>query len=248
MQTYLYRLYNSSGNLLYLGITGNLDQRFTAHRAIKPWWLEVEEIVIKSYPDRSSAENAERLAILNDHPQYNELVTTKKHTAVPEKRYPTSHSKLSESEILYLRSLDGEDMLLRAAELQAAGWSVAAILEGARVVPTSVQLRLLLKGIYNVNTGVPVPIPPMSKRLKREERLSKITHLTAEQKAELIYYSKLARKMRPQYRADHPIATGSQTYKDLINAHYLAGVSVQEMAKVVGVDEGNIRRRLNKSK
>jgi hypothetical protein len=248
MKIYLYKLYDADSNFLYVGITNNLDQRFTAHESTKVWWPDVEEFVIKRYDTRFEAENAERLCILSEHPQYNELVTTKPYVKreSPEKRYPTTHAKLPSDEIQYLRTLDGEDMLLRASELQATGWSVAAILEGARVVPTSVYLRIALKSIYNANTGVPVPEPPKSRRIQIEERLSKIKHLTDEQGLELKYYAGLAKKFRPQYRGDHPIAVASQAYKDLINSYYQSGVSVPEMAKAVGCDEGNIRRRLIK--
>jgi hypothetical protein len=248
MKIYLYKLYDADSNFLYVGITNNLDQRFTAHESTKAWWPDVEEFVIKRYDTRFEAENAERLCILFEHPQYNELVTTKPYVKreVPEKRYPTTHAKLPSDEVQYLRTLDGEDMLLRAAELQAAGWSVATILEGARVVPTSVYLRIALKSIYNANTGVPVPEPPKSRRIQIEERLSKIKHLTDEQALELKYYAGLAKKFRPQYRGDHPIAVASQAYKDLINSYHQSGVSVPEMAKAVGCNEGNIRRRIIK--
>lgn len=246
MKIYLYRLYNSEYHLLYVGITKNLDQRFTAHSATKSWWSEVDSINVKQYLTRTDAENAERSAITSELPKYNELVTNKHHNPSPEKRYPTTHAKLPSEEIVYLRSLDGDDMLLRAAELQAAGWSVAAILEGARVVPTSVQLRLALKHIYNPNTGVPVPKPPASRRIQKEERQAKIKHLTLDQASDLAYLSGLAKKFRPQYGADHPISIAAQEYRDLINLLYSSGVPVPEIAKAAGCDEGNIRRRLIK--
>jgi hypothetical protein len=239
-------MYDTDSQLLYVGITNNVDQRFTAHAATKSWWTDVDNINLKQYPDRESAILAERLAILSEYPRYNELVTSKPYAASPEKRYPTTHSKLPESEIAYLRSLDGADMLNRAAELQAAGWSVATILDGVRVAPTSVQLRVALKSIYNPNTGVPVPEPPKSKRIKREERLEKITHLTEEEISQLQYYSVLARKFRPQYPAAHPISAAAQTYRELINTHHANGVPIREMAEAVGCDEGNIRRRILK--
>ena len=246
MKTYLYKMYNNDDQLLYVGITNNVDQRFTAHASTKSWWKDVDNINLKIYQDRESAILSERMTIISEHPKYNELVTKKPYAASPEKRYPPSHSKLPKSEVLHLRSLDGSDMLNRAAELQAAGWSVVSILEGARIAPTAVQLRVALKSIYNVNTGIPVPLPPKSRRIKREDRLKKITHLTKEDVSDLQYYSVLARKFRPQYPASHPASIAAQTYRDLINTHYANGVSIQEMAKAVGCDDGNIRRRILK--
>jgi predicted GIY-YIG superfamily endonuclease len=246
MKTYLYKTHNSDGHLLYVGITNNIDQRLIAHKATKSWWNEVDEIVLKIFSTREEAIVVERDTILDSFPKYNEVVTSKEYNPQPEKRYPTSHAKLPQEELQHLRGLDGDVMLQRAAELQAAGWSVAAILEGARVAPTAVQLRTALKYIYDANTGFPVPRPPMGARLKREERLSKIVHMSEDQKEQLIELSQIAKKFRPQFRGDHPVAIAAQEYRDLINYLKNVGVSVQEMANAVGCDEGNIRRRLVK--
>jgi hypothetical protein len=246
MQQYLYRLYSLDNELLYVGITNNLDQRFTYHRSVKSWWPDVATINIAQYSDRDAVLDAERLAILSESPKYNELVTTKKHSPkdIPEKRYPTTHAKLPLEEIEYLKTLNGEPAYMRAAELQQAGWSVMAILDGVRVSPTPVELRNALKFYYDINTGVDVPIPPKSKRLLKEERASMVSHMTPLESAQIKELAQVAKKYRPQYRPGHPIADVASRYTSLIKDLHARGVPVREIADAAQINESGIRRRL----
>lgn len=67
----LYRFFDASGDLLYIGITLNPAGRWKQHREEKPWWEEVTDITIETYPDRPSVLEAERKAIIAEHPRYN---------------------------------------------------------------------------------------------------------------------------------------------------------------------------------
>lgn len=67
----LYRFFNATGDLLYVGITMNPASRWKSHRDEKPWWLEVTSITVEHHPDRASAEEAERQAIRSERPWYN---------------------------------------------------------------------------------------------------------------------------------------------------------------------------------
>ncbi len=67
----LYRFYDSAGALLYVGITLNPTHRWKKHRDGKPWWAEVMRIQLEQYPDRPKVLDAERTAILTEHPRYN---------------------------------------------------------------------------------------------------------------------------------------------------------------------------------
>lgn len=58
--TYLYRLYDSSGALLYAGITTNVTRRIAEHRP-KPWFAEVARVETDEYPARWRAALAECL-------------------------------------------------------------------------------------------------------------------------------------------------------------------------------------------
>lgn len=66
----LYRLFGDAGELLYVGITNHPRARFRAH-AKNRWWLDVERIEVEWFDHRSPAEDAERVAIWQEHPRYN---------------------------------------------------------------------------------------------------------------------------------------------------------------------------------
>lgn len=68
---YLYRLYDRDGQLLYIGVTDNVLRRWKEHSKEKFWWDQVHTFTKEEYPDRSSVENAERLAIKTESPTYN---------------------------------------------------------------------------------------------------------------------------------------------------------------------------------
>lgn len=71
MRTALYRLYAADGTLLYIGVTGNLSVRFYGHSREKRWWPQVHGKRITWHDDRAEAEEAERCAILGEHPVHN---------------------------------------------------------------------------------------------------------------------------------------------------------------------------------
>jgi len=67
----LYRFFDASDVLLYVGITVDIGARFKKHRGDKPWWDQVDHIGIQKFPSRREAEDAERKAIKEEQPLYN---------------------------------------------------------------------------------------------------------------------------------------------------------------------------------
>lgn len=67
----LYRFFDASGALLYVGITNNPARRFTQHGVDREWWHEVETIRMQRFDDRESVLAAEREAIKTEQPRYN---------------------------------------------------------------------------------------------------------------------------------------------------------------------------------
>lgn len=67
----LYRFYSPSGQLLYVGITVDPGNRWKAHAKSKPWWHDVANVTVTMYPSREAVLDAERAAILAEHPQHN---------------------------------------------------------------------------------------------------------------------------------------------------------------------------------
>lgn len=67
----LYRHYSADGELLYIGITARVPDRFAAHSRLSPWWSDVTRIEIATYPTRESVLRAEAEAIQAERPRYN---------------------------------------------------------------------------------------------------------------------------------------------------------------------------------
>jgi len=78
----LYRFYDRTGVLLYIGITVDFGERQKHHAKYKDWWCEVDQDATKVeyYNGRRAALDAERLAIKAEKPlendQHNEWVET----------------------------------------------------------------------------------------------------------------------------------------------------------------------------
>lgn len=69
--TDVYRAFDASGRLLYVGVTARLNQRIHEHRSTKDWWSEVAEIQSETYPGRATALAVEHSAVANERPIYN---------------------------------------------------------------------------------------------------------------------------------------------------------------------------------
>ena len=68
----LYRLYDSTGNLLYVGETGRgWPQRMREHLRDKPWFNTIATIRLQQFPTKADALAAELAAIQNEHPRHN---------------------------------------------------------------------------------------------------------------------------------------------------------------------------------
>ena len=67
----LYRFYDGSGTLLYVGISLHAAQRASEHRKDKAWWPDVASMTIQHLPTRAAALEAERVAIINERPLHN---------------------------------------------------------------------------------------------------------------------------------------------------------------------------------
>lgn len=67
----LYRLFDASDRLLYIGISNSALARWEAHRKSKPWWPEVANVSVEHFDSRQAAFAAEALAIKEEGPPYN---------------------------------------------------------------------------------------------------------------------------------------------------------------------------------
>lgn len=65
----LYRMFDGTGSLLYIGVTGRA-RRFDEH-AVKRWFPAVRRITLDWHPTEAEARKAERVAIRIEAPRYN---------------------------------------------------------------------------------------------------------------------------------------------------------------------------------
>ena len=70
--TTLYRLFDASGRLLYVGITSrNPIDRLRAHSRTRWWWEQAVSVRLEHFHSREEAQAAESAAIKDEHPAYN---------------------------------------------------------------------------------------------------------------------------------------------------------------------------------
>lgn len=67
----LYRFFDRTDVLLYVGTTAHLSARIAQHKRDKPWWVDVRNITIEYFDTRSAALSAETKAIRTEGPLYN---------------------------------------------------------------------------------------------------------------------------------------------------------------------------------
>lgn len=68
----LYRFFDRSDVLLYVGITADLPTRMKNHRKGKPWWTHIHNITVEHFDTRQEALDAERKAIREEKPLHND--------------------------------------------------------------------------------------------------------------------------------------------------------------------------------
>lgn len=71
VRTALYRLFDNSGALLYIGVSVSPEQRWMHHAEHKTWWPEVAQINFEWHPTRNEALRREADAIRHERPRYN---------------------------------------------------------------------------------------------------------------------------------------------------------------------------------
>jgi predicted GIY-YIG superfamily endonuclease len=74
-RTAVYRFFDASGLLLYVGVTDQPTVRFAAHRASSAWWTSVDHVRtrVSWHATREEGELAERRAIEIERPEFNVL-------------------------------------------------------------------------------------------------------------------------------------------------------------------------------
>lgn len=69
--THLYRAFDVTGRLLYVGIARNWPSRWTSHARTAAFFAEVSRLDVETHPTRDAALDAERAAIKRERPAHN---------------------------------------------------------------------------------------------------------------------------------------------------------------------------------
>lgn len=67
----IYRHFDSSGNLLYIGMSSSGLTRQRFHKANSPWFSQMAEWTFEEFDTREAAMAAEKAAIKAERPLYN---------------------------------------------------------------------------------------------------------------------------------------------------------------------------------
>ena len=70
-RSYMYRIFDAQGRLIYVGSTHNPEARIYSHRQVMWWSGTIHRIKIQVFPNRQAAMDAEREAIQTEHPRWN---------------------------------------------------------------------------------------------------------------------------------------------------------------------------------
>ncbi len=68
---YVYRHFDEKGELLYIGVTKNIDRRNSEHKWLSDWFFKVKNITVQEYDCLYEAQKAEALAIASENPIVN---------------------------------------------------------------------------------------------------------------------------------------------------------------------------------
>jgi predicted GIY-YIG superfamily endonuclease len=71
MTTQLYRHFDESRNLLYVGISLSTFNRLSQHRDHSDWFKSITNVTIEHFPTREEAMAAERQSIKSENPKFN---------------------------------------------------------------------------------------------------------------------------------------------------------------------------------
>lgn len=70
-RTAVYRFYDRHGQLLYVGMTSDTDERFKVHARKATWWPEAARHEIEWHSTRDDAATAEKAAVKTERPRWN---------------------------------------------------------------------------------------------------------------------------------------------------------------------------------
>ena len=101
MGQHLYRHFDASGALLYVGVSLSAVQRLAQHKNCSHWFEQIARVEIETFTDRQQALDAERKAVATEKPRHNVQGGRK---VRPQSRY-SRQAKLTKARAAKIRAL-----------------------------------------------------------------------------------------------------------------------------------------------
>jgi len=68
---YVYRIFDKTGRLIYVGCSYNPEARINTHRTTMFWGDQIHRIKLTVHPNKRAGHYAEKIAIHSEHPRFN---------------------------------------------------------------------------------------------------------------------------------------------------------------------------------
>lgn len=132
------------GRCLYIGCTTDLRRRLMAHKGNKPWFGDVWQLEVETFPSQAEALAAEAVAIAAAEPIYNYQHTPKANAPRPyligKRAWPSNRYRVCSLFLERLHGVDLEDRILRAGgDFQTLATELAALDEAVAVTPVTLR-------------------------------------------------------------------------------------------------------------
>lgn len=147
---------------------------------------------------------------------------------------------LPEEEVLTLQSLRGPSQGVRIYALYEAGWTLRSIGEAINKSRASIHYIISKMPKPNETPKVPKPEPQYKYVPKRKVPRP----IPTDDEAEIRCLAPIARRYRAVMASNHPAAIATRDLNALYKKLYDSGCSIAELAKVGGVSERALRKRL----
>lgn len=82
-RTSLYRHFDASGKLLYVGISASFMARLCQHSSTSHWYWRIAKVEVEHFKTRAHAQYAEALAIRDEGPLYNKAKPVPRNPDIP---------------------------------------------------------------------------------------------------------------------------------------------------------------------
>lgn len=244
----VYVLFDADGEPLYIGRSRALYARLRQHRS-QPWWPSVRVLEWTPCADAVDARRVERQMIETFCPDgnRNDRIPTEPGRAVlPDEIADELRALRATAAVAGFGDSD-ENIRFGAVvvALRRAGWTLASI--GHPLGVTREYIRQVQAAFEAAPRTVALPDVPPRPSLHRPKPLGKralMPHVTPETAERLINLHRLARWVNGGTPVGHPARAASEQLAELLAAEVIRGVTVAELARVLGVQHYAVRSRL----